>query len=165
MVQPPWFKKFTPAISLGKQKLSLSRWEGWCSNNSVSSLPQSRGMPPAIDLLICDTDDSRRYWNWAFQQEQAMKVEVTKVPTGWGCSWQSPLRAGMAGQRERERLRSLVYLTGRQGAPPPFSGWRRPKRMFSLATKPNSWDIKQDERKSLIQYVPINSFFWALEPN
>jgi len=51
-------------------------------------------MPPVTDPLNCDTRQAIQ--NGTFQYEQAMNIEMDKVPMGCKVLWQTLLRAGMA---------------------------------------------------------------------
>lgn len=62
------------------------------------SLPQEYEMPPVPDLLIQHQADAPGMG--LPSANQAMKAEMTQVPLDWNLSWQIPLRAGTAGQRE-----------------------------------------------------------------
>lgn len=142
-------RKFIPRVSLSKQRPSFCHGGKNFVVKTVSLV--SHGTSPVTDLLIYDTgllewDDSSTNKGWD-----------DKDPYGPG-----PLRTGSPeswlGWTKRLLLVTLwlgipVCLTGHpvQLVQEP-SGWQRPERIFSLATKPSSQDIEEAERSTLSDF-------------
>ena len=85
------------------------------------------------------------------------KVEMTKTPMDRDPLGQTPLRAGSAGQRERclwhcDLESQSVWLASLCTLVQAPSGWQRPERIFSLATKPSSQDTEEAERNILSDF-------------
>lgn len=89
----------TPRDCLGKQKPSLHRRKGWCSENSIPGFPQERELPPVTNLLISDTRHVLLKWDFPSTNRED-KGEDTKAFWGLGRFIASSQRAGMAGQVE-----------------------------------------------------------------